>query len=167
MITIIVAYDDKYGIGKDGGLPWHLPEDMQHFQDTTIGHWVVMGRRTWESIPKRFRPLMGRFNVVVSRNPDFKVNAPVLKAGNVETALRLCRGEVFLIGGGQVYQEALAKDLVDRIIASEVKGDYDADVFFPTKWPGEWEGKLVKEYDRFIVREYLRIGFCGGRECRE
>lgn len=157
MISIVVAYDDKYGIGKEGGIPWHLPEDMQHFKDLTMGHWVVMGRKTWESIPKRFRPLMGRFNVVVSRSPDFKVDAPVLKIGSVEAAVKLCRGKTFICGGGQVYKEALDKDLVGRIIASEVKGDYEADVFFPLKWPGQWEGKLVKEYDRFIVREYLRI----------
>ena len=156
MITIIVAYDEEYGIGKDGKLPWHLPEDMQHFKETTMGHWVVMGRKTWESIPKRFRPLLNRYNVVVSRtNPRRKHRCAVGWGISLEAALEICEGEIFIIGGGSLYREAIK--IADRIIASELRGKYDADVFFPKEWPGEWEEKLVKEYDQFKVVEYSRI----------
>ena len=122
MIAIVVAHSANRVIGRDGGLPWHLPGDLRRFRDLTSGGTVVMGRKTYESLPERFRPLPDRRNVVVSRRG---CDAPEV-CGSVEEALA---GECFVIGGGAVYAEALP--LADRVYATEIDGEVDGDVFFP------------------------------------
>jgi dihydrofolate reductase len=123
-VALVVAHSANRVIGRDGGLPWHLPSDLRHFKELTTGGTVVMGRRTWDSIPERFRPLPGRRNIVVSRNG---VGAPEVFAG-VEAALDAA-GDCFVIGGGQVYAAALP--LADTIHATEVEADVEGDAFFP------------------------------------
>jgi len=114
-------------IGRDGRLPWHIPEDLKRFRALTMGHHIIMGRRTWESIG---RPLPGRTSVVVTRDRDY--SAPGVKvAHSLAEALAACAGdeEVFVIGGAEIYREALPR--ADRIYLTEVLADYPGDVRFP------------------------------------
>jgi dihydrofolate reductase len=128
VIAIVVAYSENRVIGRDGDLPWRLPTDLKRFKELTTGGTVVMGRRTWDSLPERFRPLPNRRNVVVSRNG---CDAPEV-CRSVEEAL----GEdCFVIGGGQVYAQALPR--ADRVYATEVAGVVEGDVHMPELGP-EW-----------------------------
>lgn len=123
-------------IGKDNALPWHLPEDMAHFKQLTHGWPVVMGRKTWDSLPPRFRPLPGRTNIVVTRQQDW--TAPGAKvAASVADAFRHCEGseQVWVIGGAQIY--AHAEPLAQRIEVTEIAQDFEGDAFAPvlgTQW---------------------------------
>jgi dihydrofolate reductase len=131
MISIIVALDDKQGIGAKNRLLWHLKKDFAHFKTLTLGHPVIMGRKTYQSIGK---PLPGRANIIVTRDSNF--SAPgCLIAISLESAIACAKDidgqEVFIIGGGQIYQEAMAKNLVDKLYVTKVQGDFQADTFFP------------------------------------
>lgn len=118
-------------IGKDGRLPWHLPEDLAHFKRTTMGCPVIMGRKTWDSLPPRFRPLPGRTNIVVTRQVDWSENG-VQPSPNLEHALQLCEhaADVWVIGGAQLY--ALAEPLAQTAVVTEIEQDFDGDAFAPT-----------------------------------
>ncbi|HEV2812383.1 MAG TPA: dihydrofolate reductase [Solirubrobacteraceae bacterium] len=121
-IALVVAHSRNRVIGRDGDLPWHLPTDLRRFRDLTTGGTVVMGRRTWESIPERFRPLPNRRNVVVSRNG---CDAPEVCRSVEEALADAC----FVIGGGEIYARALP--LADRVYATELAEEVEGDVFFP------------------------------------
>ena len=124
-------------IGKAGGLPWHLPEDMAHFKRLTLGCPVIMGRRTWDSIPARFRPLPGRTNIVVTRQADW--NAPgALRAASLQEAIALCAAQprAWVIGGAQLYAQALA--LADTAEVTEIDADFEGDAFAP-ELGAQWE----------------------------
>ena len=123
-------------IGRDGVMPWHLPEDLAHFKRVTLGHPVVMGRRTWDSIEPRFRPLTGRRNIVVTRDEAWSAEGAEV-AHSVGAALALaCDGEVWVAGGGQLYAATIA--LADRLEVTEVDlAIPDADTFAPAIGP-EW-----------------------------
>lgn len=129
-ISIVAAVARGGVIGDDGGLPWRLPEDMAHFREVTVGHPVVMGRKTWESLPGRFRPLPGRRNVVVTRNPAWSANGAE-SAGSLDEALALVEGSerVSVIGGGEIFAAALP--LADELLLTEIDLDVDGDTFFP------------------------------------
>ena len=131
-IALLAAVARGGVIGRDSGIPWRLPEDMQRFRALTMGHPVVMGRRTWESLPGRFRPLPGRGNVVVTRNPDWTAQGAE-RAGSIEDALRLLEGEstVFVIGGGEIYAAALP--LADELLLTEIDAEIEGDTYFP-RW---------------------------------
>jgi dihydrofolate reductase len=126
-LTLIVAYDRSRAIGRGGALPWRLPEDMAHFKRSTLGHPVVMGRKTWDSLG---RPLPGRRNLVVSRAATLAlIGAEAF--GSLDAALTACGevAEVFVIGGAQLY--ALALPRADRVLATEIDADFGGDTFFP------------------------------------
>jgi dihydrofolate reductase len=122
VIALVVAHSRNRVIGRDGGLPWHLPTDLQRFKELTTGGTVVMGRKTWESIPERFRPLPGRRNIVVSRNG---CDAPEVFR-SVEDALT---DDCFVIGGGEVYAQALKR--ATRVYATEIDAEVEGDATFP------------------------------------
>ncbi|MEG3614359.1 dihydrofolate reductase [Isoptericola haloaureus] len=137
-------------IGADGGIPWHVPEDFAHFQRTTAGHPVVMGRRTWESLPERVRPLPRRTNVVVTRGPADDVSALAVPerreslrvAGSVATALAAAAeapggDEVWVMGGSRVYADALPR--ADRLVVTEIDLEVAGDAFAPAVDPAEWQ----------------------------
>lgn len=132
--NIIVAIDSLNGIGKDGKIPWHNKDDMKHFKETTIGNGknaVIMGRKTYESIPEKFRPLSNRRNIVITSKdiPD------VDTVSSLEEALSICRDneQVFVIGGKMVYDEAINNhmDFCDGVYISHIPGDYECDMIFP------------------------------------
>lgn len=134
LLTLIVARARNGVIGRDNTLPWRLPEDLAHFKRTTMGAPVIMGRKTWESIG---RPLPGRRNIVVSRNAGLRLEGAET-ACSLEDALRLCVGveQVFLIGGAQLYAEALPS--ADRLIVTEIDADIEGDAHFPEIDPRRW-----------------------------
>lgn len=126
-ITLIAAMADNRVIGRDGAMPWHLPDDLARFRAITMGHPVVMGRKTFEAIG---RPLAGRLNIVLTRQEGY-APAGVLVARSLDGALALAgdAGEIFICGGGEVYREALPR--ADRIQLTVVRGEYPGDTTFP------------------------------------
>lgn len=136
MISIIAALDEKGGIGKNNDLLFRIPEDFERMNRLTIGHPLIMGRKTFESIG---RVLPGRTNIVVSRNPAASAlldNAGVVICSSLEEAIVEAKeapgnDEVIIFGGGQIFKEAMDKNLVDRLYLTIVEGDFGADTFFP------------------------------------
>lgn len=144
-IAIIVALSTQTrAIGKNGQLLWHLPDDMKRFKELTTGHPVIMGRKTWESLPERFRPLPGRTNIVVTRQTGYgAVGATVadsLEAAHAASKRAPGADEIFVIGGGDLYREALP--LADRLYLTLVDDTADADTFFP---PYEQAFKIISD----------------------
>ena len=160
-LTLIVARARNGVIGRDGTLPWRLPEDLAFFKRTTMGHPIVMGRRTWESIG---RPLPGRRSIVVSRQAGFAA-AGAEVAASLDEALRLCAGsaEVFVIGGAQFYAEALP--LADRLIVTEIDADFEGDTYWPAPDPAQWR-EAAREHlppagERSFALDFVTYLRCG------
>lgn len=130
-------------IGRDGGMPWHVPEDLAHFKAVTLGAPVVMGRKTWESLPPRFRPLPGRANIVVTRNRAWAAEGAV-RAASVDEAIALARAgdpaRVWIIGGAQLFAETIGR--ADRLEVTELDIAVDGDTFAPALG-GEWQSVAV------------------------
>ncbi|MCA0214197.1 MAG: dihydrofolate reductase [Proteobacteria bacterium] len=122
-------------IGRDNTIPWRLPEDMAHFKQTTLGCPVIMGRKTWDSLPPKFRPLPGRLNIVVTRQADWQAPG-TLRAGSLAEAVALCpQGEpAWVIGGAQIYAQALP--LATRAVVTRIDADFEGDAFAPTLGDG-------------------------------
>ncbi|WP_119154671.1 dihydrofolate reductase [Caldimonas tepidiphila] len=143
VVALIAAVARNGVIGRDNALLWHLPEDMKHFRRVTLGCPVIMGRRTWDSLPDAFRPLPRRRNIVVTRNPQWQ--APGAEAAHsIEAALALVAQEprVFVIGGAQLYAEALPR--ADELVLTELDRDFDGDAAFPA-WPREAFDEVSRE----------------------
>jgi dihydrofolate reductase len=154
MVSIVVARAENGVIGRDGELPWRLPTDMRRFRELTSGHTVVMGRRTYESIPDRFRPLPERRNLVLSGNREWR--APGAEVfGDLDAALAACERDCFVIGGERVYREALP--LAERVYATEVEGEIEGDVFFPALAGGAW--RRVEHGERVVENDHA-FSFC-------
>lgn len=128
-LSIIVAMAQNRAIGKDNDLLWHLGSDLKHFKQLTTGHPVVMGRRTWESLPKR--PLPGRRNIVMTENNDYEAPGAEVVHGvaGLFKALKGCDDEVFVMGGASIYE--LLLPYTKRLYITRVYRDYEADVYFP------------------------------------
>lgn len=165
-VTIIAAVAENLAIGKDNDLLWHLPTDMKFFKETTKGHFVIMGRKNYNSIPEKYRPLPKRTNIVVSRRTDLTINS-VQIFSSIEKALTFAKlekqKEVFIIGGGQVYNYALDNDLITRMLITHVNAEYEADVFFPKINEGDWNTKLILDHPKndkdpldFTIVEYRK-----------
>jgi dihydrofolate reductase len=172
MIIAIVAHDYKRTIGNGNKLPWNLPEDLKLFKKYTIGHAVVMGRKTWESIPDKYRPLPGRLNIVISRDKNYGTNGEdpfsLQFVTSYEDAIASAKsieaeGHIFVIGGASIYDYALNQADCDirpsRILLSRVKGMHDGDMFFP-ELKGQWAEVLVSEHDGFNLIEKIRYETC-------
>ncbi len=164
MTTLIVAYDEDRAIGKDGQIPWYIPEDLQLFKKNTLEHAVIMGRKTYFSIPDKFRPLPNRKNIVITSEPEKYgedrrkgVHFTPSLAGAILVANKWCPSkEPIIIGGGQIYKEALERGVVSRIIASEVHGSHEGDTFFP-ELTDNWEKSKITEFEKFTLFEYRRL----------
>lgn len=136
-LTVIAAVAANGVIGRDNALPWRLPEDMKHFRALTMGHPVVMGRKTWESLPAKFRPLPGRRNIVISRNPDYRAEgATVVSSLAAALAAAGTAAEVFVIGGAALYVGALA--IADRLELTEIAAEFEGDAHFPAVDRSQW-----------------------------
>lgn len=137
-INIIVARSRNGIIGKDGKLPWYLPEDLKFFKEKTMGFPVIMGRKTWESIGK---PLKGREKVVLTKNPSYEVKNAI-KVSSLEEALTLFTGDIFIIGGATLYKQALP--LANKVWITEIDKDFEGDATFEAlnkEWKLIWEEK--------------------------
>jgi dihydrofolate reductase len=139
IISLIAALTENRVIGKSNDLPWHLPDDMKYFMQTTSGHHVVMGRKNYESIPAKFRPLPNRANIVVTRQEDY--NAPGCMVVNsipdaIDIAIDNHEAEVFIIGGAEIYTQSLA--LANRLYLTEIQTSLEGDAFFPIFDKPEW-----------------------------
>jgi len=141
MISIIVAIGKNRVIGKDNQLIWHLPADLKRFKQITMGHSMIMGRKTFESIGKA---LPGRTTVIVTRDKNYKqVNC--LVANSTEQAIEICKNdsEIFIVGGAQIFEKAIA--LTDKIYLTQIHESFDGDVFFPALNEDEW--KIISQED--------------------
>ena len=141
-ITLIAAMGKNRAIGLDGKMPWHLPAELQHFKQATMGKTIVMGRKTWQSIG---RPLPGRQNIVVSRNPEFEaIGANV--ADSLAVAVEQSQtDEVMVIGGGQLYE--LALPLAQRMVLTLIDIEPEADTWFPAWESNQWEQTEERRFD--------------------
>ena len=149
-VALIVAMDSERGIGKNNDLMWHLPADMQFFRETTKGHIVVMGRKNYDSIPEKFRPLPGRLNVVLTRNKDF--TAPnCLVFHSIADCFEHFKNEtertIFIIGGGEIYKMALASENLSEMYITKIEGTFGADTFFPEFDENEWKQECIGTHE--------------------
>ncbi|AFK02580.1 dihydrofolate reductase region [Emticicia oligotrophica DSM 17448] len=154
MISIIVATAENGVIGKDNQMLWKLSTDFKYFKNLTTGHSVIMGRKTFESIG---RPLPNRTNIVISRQQDFVLPEGVLKASSLENAIELAKThvgseEIFIIGGGNVYEQALK--ITDKIYLTEVDANIEGDAFFPTLDMSEWTENSRVSHHKDEKNEY-------------
>jgi len=151
-VTIVAAVGANRAIGRDNDMPWHLPEDLAHFKRTTLGHTLVMGRKTYDSIG---RPLPGRTTIVVTRQHSW--SAPnVLVAHSLSRALEMAHGDqVFIAGGGEIYAQALP--LADAMVLTEVDQSPDAQVFFPELDPADWREVAREPHEGFCFVTYERV----------
>lgn len=163
-VTLIAAMARNRAIGFKGNMPWHLPGELRHFKQATMGKPIVMGRKTWESIG---RALPGRQNIVVTRNSDFDAPGCDL-AGSLEEAICKSHGsEIMIIGGGQLYRQAL--DRSERMILTEVDCEPEADTWFPEWDTGEWTQASIRlqpadetnPYAYRVIEWVRKTGTCG------
>ena len=139
-VNLIVAASENNVIGKENDLPWHLPDDMVFFKDQTIGSSIIMGRKNYLSIPKKFRPLKERTNIILTTDPLFTAQ-DCLIANSLDSALDLAKKnnkKIFIIGGGQVYASALTQGLVDIIYLTRIHAEIKGDTFFPELHNKDW-----------------------------
>ena len=139
-ISLIAALAQNRTIGKNNDLPWHLPDDMKYFMQTTKGHHCIMGRKNYDSIPVKFKPLPNRTNIVVTHQKDF-VAPDCIVVNSIDEALKLAKSnnepETFIIGGAEIYKQSLV--YADRLYLTEIKADIQGDTFFPTFDHKEWK----------------------------
>ncbi|TDB75946.1 dihydrofolate reductase [Actinomadura sp. KC216] len=150
MIGLIWAQSANGVIGRDGTLPWHLPEDLKHFRSLTTGATVLMGRRTWESLPPRFRPLPNRRNLVLSRTPQEGVET----FHALPQAFAAAAGDVWVIGGASVYRAALP--FADQIVVTEIRESFTGDTYAPDPGRpphsvGPWQESSTGLHYRFLT----------------
>lgn len=166
-ISIIAAIGSNRAIGKNNRLLWRLPSDMKFFKDTTSGHPIITGRRNYESIPEAFRPLPNRKNIVLTRQKDYLAPGAAIVHSledAIEQARRFTEDEIFIIGGGKIYAEAIEKNLANRMYITHVDGDFKADTFFPGWNAANWSVKTIAQHHTderhaysFDIRVYDRI----------
>ena len=173
--SIIVAVDKDFGIGKDGGLPWNLPGDMKHFKEVTtlsegkgLVNAVIMGRKTWQSIPEKFRPLPDRLNIILTRDAHFSLPSGVLKASGLNEALHLLEesslaskvGKVFVIGGAEIFKIAVGHSQCREIFLTHIRQSFQCDRFFPSLPPSFKEasrsGPFVKDGPEYSFVTYRK-----------
>ena len=134
IVSIIVAASTNNVIGKDNDLIWHMPNDMRFFKEKTQGRHVIMGRKNFESIPHKFRPLPNRTNVIITRNINYK-SEDALVVNSLEDAIEISREnnevESFVIGGGEIYKLALERNLIDKIYLTRIHHNFEGDTYFP------------------------------------
>ncbi|MFK8037440.1 MAG: dihydrofolate reductase [Crocinitomicaceae bacterium] len=151
MVKLIVAKGSNNEIGKDNDLIWHLPADMRFFTQSTKGHIVIMGRKNWDSIPLKYRPLSNRINAVVTHNRKFSHDdCDVFHS--VEAAINHYKEntdkEIFIIGGAQIYKYCLDHNLIDEMLVTFIHQNFDADAFFPDFEPEKWQKEMLIDYKK-------------------
>ncbi len=155
IISLIAAVGQNNIIGANGDLPWNLPDDMKFFSKTTRGHHVLMGRKNYDSIPDKYRPLPKRPNIVVTRNPEFKDDR-VMVAQSIEEGIEAARlageEELFIIGGGEIYRQTL--HLADRLYITHVNATPEGETHFPSFEKSEWEKTVLSSHPKDAVHNF-------------
>ncbi len=145
-VALIVAMDKNRGIGKDNDLMWDLPVDMKFFKYTTQGHVVVLGRKNYESIPEKYRPLPNRENAVLTRNKSYKAEGAIV-FHSLDECLKHYSSEtertIFIIGGGEIYRQAMEMNVIDEMYITHIEQNYDADTFFPNFELNDWTSEIL------------------------
>lgn len=165
-INLVVAVAQNGVIGRDNQLIWQLRDDMKFFKELTIGHIILTGRKNYESIPEKFRPLPNRLNCVMSRNLQYQALQCELFS-NISSWIQKYSSderELFIIGGGEIYRQALAQNVVDVMFITHVKAEPEGDTFFPEFDASQWRSEVLtshtkderNEYDFDIVK-YTRL----------
>ena len=165
IVSLIVAISNNKVIGKNNKLIWNLPKDMKFFMDTTLGHPVIMGRKNFESIPEKFRPLKYRTNIIITRNKNYEaLDCKVVHS--IEESLNCMdfgNEEVFVIGGGEIYRKFLELDLIDKMYITHIDDFFDGDTFFPDFNLDKWISKEILNHQKndenphdFKVIEYYK-----------
>lgn len=152
MTKLIVAKASNDVIGKDNDLIWHLPADMRFFTQSTKGHIVIMGRRNWDSIPLKYRPLFDRINAVVTRNKDFS-HLDCDTFNSVEDAINHYKSnhpdkDIYIIGGGQIYDYVIKNNLVDEMLITYIHQDFEGDTWFPKFNESNWQKEMIMDYKK-------------------
>lgn len=158
-IAMIAAVAENGVIGKDNDLVWSLPDDMKYFMNSTKEHYIILGRKNYESLPPKFRPLPNRTNIVITRQKNLKLeNTSVVNS--LDDAISLCEKDnqkkIFVIGGGQIYKQALP--ITDTLYITEIHHKFDGDTFFPTIDKNEWE-EVSREYHNTDERHKYSFDF--------
>ena len=154
-INIIVAYSKNYAIGKENKLLWHLADDMAFFKQTTSGKTVVMGKNTFLSLPRKFRPLPNRKNIVISRQESIEEHENLSWYKSLEEAissLKKTGEEIYIIGGGTIYEQTLP--LADVVYATEVNVNIEGDTYFPLLSPQKWTRQVLHSFPKNDKNEY-------------
>ena len=154
-INIIAAMTEDRVIGNKGSIPWKIPEETKLFKELTTGNIVIMGRNTWDSLPPKFRPLPNRTNIVISTKMQEQTDVIVCKT--IQEAMRKTHehsGEVFCIGGAQIYSAMLP--MANMLHISTIKKSYTGDTYFPEIKPEEWDLKETREFMDFTYKKYAR-----------
>ena len=165
IVSLIVAISNNKVIGKNNQLIWNLPKDMKFFMDTTLGHPVIMGRKNFESIPEKFRPLKNRTNIIITRNKNYEaLDCKVVHS--IKESLKCMdfgNEEVFVIGGGEIYRKFLELDLIDKMYITHIDEFFDGDTFFPDFNLDNWISKEILNHQKddenphnFKVIEYYK-----------
>lgn len=150
-VNLIVAVGQKGEIGKNNDLLWHLPLDMSYFRKVTTGYPIITGRKNYESIPEKFRPLKNRTNIILTRNDKYQAPGAIV-VDSLDRAIAFAKSkdsaEVYIIGGGQIYEEALKNQVVDRMLITKVAGEFDADVLFPNFKDDDWNIRRIAHFNK-------------------
>lgn len=145
-IILVAAVAENYALGKDNDMIWHLPNDFKHFKSLTTGHFILMGRKTFESFPK---PLPNRTHLIISRNTDYKVPENCYVFSSIEEAIKYTeiknQEKLFVIGGGEIYKQTI--DLATELFITEVRESFEADAFFPIIDKNIWQAAEVVHHD--------------------
>ncbi len=150
IISLIVAIAKNRVIGKNNQLIWHLPKDMKFFMDTTIHHPVIMGRKNFESIPEKYRPLKNRDNIIITRNRNYTAEGCAI-VHSIEESIEyvnknLKTNELFIIGGGEIYKKCLEMNVVDRMYITHIETAFDGDTFFPEINGKNWSTETIMKH---------------------
>ncbi len=173
MASIIVALDGENIIGSKGGIPWKIKEDLLLFKARTIDHICIMGRKTWDGLPLKSRPLPYRINIVISNyyfthTQEFyhglskEQQSSCLVSNGIHDAIHLAEEsfppdkKIFIIGGSEIYKQALIAGVVDEMYISKIDGVHEGDTYFPEIGP-EWEWSEIADYSNFALRKYTKI----------
>lgn len=161
-ISIIAAIAQNSVIGKNNDLIWHLPKDLKFFKKTTKGHPVIMGRKNFESIPEKYRPLPDRENIVLTRQKDYDAKGAYVTS-SLKKAIEHVEGneEIFIIGGGQIYEWAFKEKLVTRMYITEIQESFEGDTFFPQIDYKKWAVQTIESHKSddknphdFVIKQY-------------
>lgn len=154
-IAMIAAVAENGVIGKDNDLVWSLPDDMKYFMNSTKSHYIILGRKNYESLPPKYRPLPNRTNIVITRQQGLELENTIV-VNSLKEALAVCKKnnqeKVFVIGGGQIYEQALS--ITDSLYITEIQAEFDGDTFFPKYDKNEWEEVSREQHSTDERHEY-------------